>query len=232
MGGTRSGWRRWFSAFRPSASEPEMAAARVIDQAALAPPAVALDLLAREQLAVAHRLPQYLDDIRHDTWAQVTASAGVQHQHTLAALKEITRASVDLAARAESAPLMQRVSALAERNELLATLGDSIRELADTVRGAMTSAALAPLSADMAEALHVVLLSAIDALESPDQSNLQVLDHLTADRSQVMESIRRTLLRGEHTLTIAEHQALFTSTRLFERIILLLRQLQIGLAPH
>lgn len=77
--------------------------------------------------------------------------------------------------------------------------------------------------------MHVVLLSAIDAIESPDQSNLQVLDHLTADRSRLMESIRRSLLRGEHTLTIEEHQALFTTTRLFERIILLLRQLQAGL---
>ena len=47
-----------------------------------------------------------------------------------------------------------------------------------------------------------------------------------------MEGIRRSLVRGEHTLTLEEHQALFTSTRLFERIILLLRQLQKGLAPH
>ena len=40
-----------------------------------------------------------------------------------------------------------------------------------------------------------------------------------------MEAIRRSLLRGEQTLTIDEHQALFTSTRLFERIIRLLRRL-------
>jgi hypothetical protein len=47
-----------------------------------------------------------------------------------------------------------------------------------------------------------------------------------------MDGIRRSLLRGEHTLTLEEHQALFTSTRLFERIILLLQQLQIGLGPR
>ena len=84
----------------------------------------------------------------------------------------------------------------------------------------------------MAEGLHVVLLSTVDAIESPDQPNLEVLHHLTADRSELMEGIRRSLLRGEHTLTLEEHQALFTSTRLFERIILLLRQLQTGLAPR
>jgi hypothetical protein len=84
----------------------------------------------------------------------------------------------------------------------------------------------------MAEGLHVVLLSTIDAMETPDQHNLEVLHHLTADRSQLMEGIRRSLVRGEQTLTIEEHQALFTSTRLFARVILLLRLLQTGLAPR
>ena len=232
MSGTRPAWRRWFSAFLPSASEPEMAAARVIDQAALAQPAVALDLVVRAQLAVARGLPQYLDDIREDTRAQATASAAAQHRHTLAALKEITRVAADLSDRAESVTMTQQIAQLAERNGLLAMLGDSIRELADSMRDSPKAGALATLTADMAEGLHVVLLSTIDAIESPDQSNLEVLHHLTADRSQVMESIRRSLLRGEHTLTIEEHQALFTSTRLFERIILLLRQLQVGLAPR
>ena len=230
MSGTGPAWRRWFSAFLPSVSEPEMAAARVIDQAALAQPAVALDLVARAQLAVAQGLPKYLDDIREDTRAQATASAAVQHRHTLTALKEITRVAADLSARAESAAMTQQIAQLAERNGLLAMLGDSIRELADSMRDAPRAGALAALTADMAEALHVVLLSTIDAIESPDPSNLEVLDHLTADRSQLMEGIRRSLLRGEHTLTIEEHQALFTSTRLFERIILLLRQLHTGLS--
>ena len=57
-------------------------------------------------------------------------------------------------------------------------------------------------------------------------------DFVQGDRGELMEGIRRSLLRGEHTLTLEEHQALFTSTRLFERIILLLRQLQTGLAPR
>ena len=45
-----------------------------------------------------------------------------------------------------------------------------------------------------------------------------------------MDGIRRALLQGEHTLTIDEHQTLFTSTSLFERIIRLLRRLQSVLA--
>ena len=223
---------RWFSRFLPSARDPDVATARFLDEGALAQPAVALDLIAREQLAVAQGLPQYLDDIREETRAQATATAGVRHRSTVAVLTQVTRFTADLAGRAASVTITPQVSRLAERTELLALLGDSIRELADSMRDSMTSGALATLNAGMAEGLHVVLLSAVDAIESPDQANLEVLHHLTADRGELMEGIRRALLRGEQTLTLEEHQALFTSTRLFERIILLLRQLQSGLAPR
>jgi hypothetical protein len=232
MSGTRPPTRRWFSAFLPSAREPEAATARFLDKGALPQPAVAMDLVAREHLAVAQGLTQYLDDIREDTRAQATASAGVYDRHTQAVLKQIRQFTTELAGRAESETIIQQVSQLEERSELLAMLGDSIRELADSMRDSTTSSALAALTAAMAEGLHVVLLSTIDAMESPDQSNLEVLHHLTADRSRLMDGIRRSLLRGEQTLTIEEHQALFTSTRLFARIILLLRLLQTGLAPR
>jgi len=222
--------RRWLSALLPPARE---AAASRLNDAALAQPGVALDLIAREQLAVAQGLPPYLDEIREETRARTTATAEAQHRRTVAVLKQVARFTADLAERAEStAATTQQAAQLAERTELLALLGDSIRELTDTMRGSVASAALAPLTAGMAEGLHVVLLSAVDAIESPDATNLEVLHHLTADRGELMEGIRRSLVRGENTLTLEEHQALFTSTRLFERIILLLRQLQTGLAPR
>jgi hypothetical protein len=233
MSGTRSpARRRWFSAFLPSARQPDGATARFLDRGALSQPAVALDLVAKQQLAVAQALPQYLDDIREDTRAGATVSAGAHHATTVAVLKQVAQFMAELPGSTESSAMMQEAARLAERNELLAMLGDSIRELADSMRDSTKSGALATLSASLAEGLHLVLVSAIDAIESPDPHNLEMLHHLTADRSQMMEAIRKSLMRGEQTLTIEEHQALFTSTRLFERIIKLLRQLQLGLAPR
>jgi len=224
--------RRWISALLPSAREPAVATARFLDQGALAQPEAAMNLVAREQLAVAQGLSHYLDDIREDTRAQATASADVMHRNTQALLKQIRLFTTDLTGRTESEAMIEQIALLEERNELLAMLGDSVRERADSMRDAMASGALTTLTAGMAEGLHVVLLSTIDAMESPDQANLEVLHHLTTDRSRLMEGIRRSLLRGEHTLTIEEHQALFTSTRLFARIVLLLRILQTSLAPR
>ena len=106
-----SGTRRWFSAFLPSAGEPEVAAVRFLDQGALAQPAIALDLIAKEQLAVAQRLPQYLDDIREDTRAEATATAAVQHKSTVAVLRQVTQFTADLASR-ESVGITPQVSQL------------------------------------------------------------------------------------------------------------------------
>jgi phosphate:Na+ symporter len=119
---------------------------------------------------------------------------------------------------------------MAERTELLRSLSDSVRELTETIRLAGQAGPLGTLTGNMAEALHAVLLAAADAMASPDEANLELLHHLTADRGEIMEGIRRSLLRGEQILTIDEHQALFTSTSLFERIIRLLRRLQALLA--
>ena len=109
-------------------------------------------------------------------------------------------------------------------------LSDSVCELTETIGRAGQSGPLATLTGNMAEGLHAVLLATADTMASPDEANLELLHHLTADRGDVMEGIRRSLLHGEQTLTIDEHQTLFTSTSLFERIIRLLRRLQSVLA--
>jgi phosphate:Na+ symporter len=103
-------------------------------------------------------------------------------------------------------------------------LSDSVCELTETIGRAGRSGPLGTLTGNMAEALHAVLLATADTLASPDEANLEILHHLTADRGQIMDGIRRSLLRGGQILTIDDHQALFTSTSLFERIIRLLRR--------
>jgi len=91
------------------------------------------------------------------------------------------------------------------------------------------SGEVAALSASLAEALHVILLTAADAIREPDAINVDLLGQLTGDRGAVMERIRHGLVRGERTLTVDEHHVLLTSTALFERIIRLLRRFQEGL---
>jgi len=194
------------------------------------PPSRAIEAIAKEQLSAAQRLGEYLDEIREETRNQIGPGARALHTGTVAALNAVGGLMDRLSNRGLDPARSLELSRLAERNELLRSLSDAVCELTDTIRRAGRSGSLDSLTANMAEALHAVLLTAADTMATPDEANLEMLHHLTADRGQLMDGIRRSLVRGERTLTIDEQQVLFTSTSLFERIIRLLRRLQTTMA--
>ena len=200
-------------------------APRFLNEAALADPATALDLAARELAWLAERLPTYLDDVRQETRASATTAAAALHRGSVEVLQQVDRHLAALADRG-SPPQRARAADLGARSQLLRSLSDSVRELTEVIGRAGPSGEVAALSANMAEALHVILLTAVDAIREPDAINVELLGQLTGDRGAVMENIRQGLVRGERTLTVDEHHVLFTSTALFERIIRLLRRFQ------
>ena len=189
-------------------------------------PARAIDAIAKEQLSVAQRLPEYLDEVREEMRSKSGPGARVLHNRTVAALKEIDRVTNQLTNRGHDLGPSLELSYVAERSELLRALSDGVCELTEAIAGAPRSGRLGTLTGDLAEGLHAVLLAATDAMASPDGANLELLHQLTTDRGQLMAGIRGSLVRGEQTLSIEEHQTLFTSRGLFERIIRLLRRLQ------
>ena len=197
-----------------------------LSYAATGNPSAAIESIAKEQLSLAQRFPDYLDEIREERQHTSGPGARALHDDTAAALKDVDRVTHQLSSQALDAAQTLELSYLGERTELLRLLSDSVCELTETIGRAGQSGPLTTLTGNMAEALHAVLLTTADTMATPDEANLEVLHHLTADRGQVMDSIRRALLQGENSLSIDEHQALFTSTSLFERIIRLLRRLQ------
>jgi hypothetical protein len=77
----------------------------------------------------------------------------------------------------------------------------------------------------VSEGLHVTLLSLIDAVESPDSYNLEILTTITADRGQMMEEIRKSIFREESGGTQQNQQTLYSITTIFERLISLMRRM-------
>jgi len=221
---------RWLQAILGSKTASAAdGAPRFLNEAALGDPATAIDLAERELAWLAERLPSYLDEVREETRAAGTTRAAALHRGSVQVLQQVDRHLAALADRGSPAD-RARAADLSGRSQLLRSLSDAVRELTDVIGRAGPSGEVAALSASMAEALHVILLTAVDAIREPDTINVGLLGQLTGDRSDVMERIRQGLVRGERTLTVDEHHVLFTSTALFERIIRLLRRFQEGLA--
>jgi len=191
-------------------------------------PATALDLAARELTNVAGRLPAYLDEVREETRAAASAPAAALHRRTVQALEQVDR-HLTAVADSGSPPQRARATELAERSQLLRLLSDAVRELTEVIGRAGTAGEVAALSSTIAEALHAILLTAVDAVREADAIDIELLGQLTGDRTAVMERLRQGLVRGERTLTVEEHHVLITSTALFERIVRLLRRFQEGL---
>jgi phosphate:Na+ symporter len=200
-------------------------ALRVLTRDALHDPARAMTLIARELDLAFADLPHYLDQVRKETRDRSdTTPARDWYRQTAGILGQVEAFTADLRARGASSHAAE-IETLQRRTETLRLLADALRELADTVARATDSPALATLTSNLLEGLHLALITVADSLEHPDQAAAELVDHLTADRGELMARIRGSLLRAEVKLSAGDHHVLFTSTNLFERAMRLLRRL-------
>ena len=72
---------------------------------------------------------------------------------------------------------------------------------------------------NIVESLDAIVLTAVDATESSDQTDLDILASLTSDKGQLMEKIRRSYLSSEAGLSTEERSLILYVTNLFERSV-------------
>jgi phosphate:Na+ symporter len=196
---------------------------RFIAGTALEYPAIALDLVEREQAAFALWLPQVLDTVLAPVTDQLAA-----HRATLLAASASIELAIDrflteLLSRGCDRESMARAVLLQNRNVLLASLRETVGEFASTIEPA-GDAALQPTLLRLAEALHLLLLQLNDALARQDAEDLALLRLLSGDRSDMMDHLRRRIVQAEPALGPSGHDLLFRATSLFGRGIWLIRR--------
>ena len=121
---------------------------------------------------------------------------------------------------------MVDVVGVQKRNEILIALIGSSRDYTAAVASAGSRPdgdKLGRLLFALNESLHVILLVANDAVSSRDEIDMRLLFDLTSDRSAQMEKIRRQVMEVEE-VSPNDHNALYASTTLFERILWLTRR--------
>ncbi|GAI63905.1 unnamed protein product, partial [marine sediment metagenome] len=70
---------------------------------------------------------------------------------------------------------------------------------------------------NVVEGLHTILLTTVDAMESPEEYNIDLLISITEDRGDLMERIRKMYLTSERGLEVADKSTLLYLTNLYER---------------
>jgi phosphate:Na+ symporter len=207
----------------PPSDEETLGQAHYLHDEALAESESALLLVDMEQQRLLAALPAYLNALREDA-SHAGPSAQVRHAGEGNIVRQCAHFLTELADRNHSRTVLERTIVLRDRNELLASLQESLIELGRATHDDVHAQAVRPLIHNLVESLHMMLETLADVARAPDVDvdDLAMLRTLTHDRSELMDAIRRRMQGGDAAVEV--QQAVFAATAVFERCVWLLRR--------
>ncbi|WP_338663862.1 Na/Pi symporter [Pararoseomonas sp. SCSIO 73927] len=215
----------------PTTPEETLSQPKFLYDQALDDVPTALDLAGQEQARLFGRLPWLLDGVREEgrggaDRATVSAAGDAVERRIAAFLEE----ALARCPRQE----LGRAVALQNLNGVLAPLREAADGLAVALEAASRREAGDPvqaLAAPLAEALHLLLTELHEAALSGDPTDAGTLAELAADRSAMMDGLRRRIARAGADLPPEGVDLLFRVTALFERAVWLIRRGALLLPP-
>jgi phosphate:Na+ symporter len=190
---------------------------------ALGEPQSALVLVEREQEELLAKLPDFINPLREDS---VTPAYKVESLHDAGqkVAAECAEFLTNIADQHHSRDVLERVVLLRQRNELIRSLQEVLRDLYLEIQPIDHGESAQQLLHGMLESLHLLLLTLSEAQAEWNPEDMEILRSLTHDRSEMMDSIRRRFIGMEHTLSKEAQQSIFAVTMHFERVVWLLRR--------
>ena len=208
----------------PPTQEEDLSKLQFLHDQALNDPETAMDLIEKEQLRLVKRLPGYLQNIRVEKTGEESPPYETVHNASTVVAAEIQSFSIDLVDKNLSHRTSERLLNLQNRHSLIVSIEDNVYQLVRTIDQTDCSARPQELIHNVVEGLHTILLTTVDAMESPEEYNIDLLISITEDRGDLMERIRKMYLTSERGLEIADKSTLLYLTNLYERIVWLIRR--------
>ncbi len=209
----------------PATAEEALSLPEYLYDGALEDVPTALDLVAREGARLLGRLPGLLDDVREEgvgsplpREALSAASAAVE--------RSVGTFLQEILGRGCPREELERALAFENLNGLVSALRETVAEQAGVLEAIARRGADDPLGGlvgPLAESLHLLLTELHEAALSGDAESAATLSELSADRSVMMDGIRRRLARAGVAMQDGL-DLLFRATSLFERAVWLIRR--------
>ena len=206
--------RKWIP---PSAAEV-LSEAKYLRKHAADSPETALLLIDKEQFRLFERLPKYIDYVRegpgdgrhppaayHEAFAQISGRIG----------ETLSRISGHSLNHAESDQLILTT----KLEEHLVTLENIVHRLATRMLDQQEGSRAAELGRNIMESVDFMILTAIDAIESHEAGEIDMLEMLTGDRSDMMTKIRHNYFETEKNLSQEDRNFVLDITVLLENAV-------------
>jgi phosphate:Na+ symporter len=211
----------WLVKICPPTLEQDLSRPMYLQVETLNSPETALDLAALEQMRLVRVFQKYMEAARGDKTIPLKSLHGAAGELSQK-ITEFLEALVQLPIATD---LAARVISFQRKEETLRALEENAFLFSETLQDQTTRSEMA---GRLVEALDTLVLTAMDALQTKDETDVNMLVQLTEDRGGMMERLRDRLRlsEGQNVGNIAaQHYA----TTLFERNVWLLRQLALWL---
>ncbi|MBF0265670.1 MAG: hypothetical protein HQL46_10390, partial [Gammaproteobacteria bacterium] len=181
-------------------------------------PETGLLLTEKEQQRLLKRLPMYIESLREDTSTKVESPSSYHEAFVLISsrinqtLSQISR----LGLNTDSSDELIRITKMQEQ---LQRFEDNVYQLTNEIARSDISPKARKLGNSIMESADFIMLTAIDAIESQQQSEIDMLSNFTQDRSAIMTKMRHNYFNSEHELSEADRNFVLDVTILFESMI-------------
>lgn len=206
---------RWY----PETPDESLSKPRYIYAAGDIAPETGALLVEREQQRLIGLARDGLESVREEQPPEPLPKPLVLREAIRSVSREIAaflRELVDASPPRETAV---RLGELGMAQGLLDDLSAEIFGLIAHLGGRAASEGIDGSIASMIESLHLVLTMLIDELQAPDEFQYTSLLAMTAERSNLVDKLRRDLTHGSQPLTKVEQESLLTVTTGYERIM-------------
>src|SRR5262249_17038717 len=127
---------------------------------------------------------------------------------------------------------VERLMRLQHRSSNLTALFDSLDEFVTAAQKSRQWPASGRVADQMVEAMHALLGALVDATASEDAAEQQMVLSMLGHRDELMDRMRRRVLKENPDLPAEAQEALFGATMLFERIVWLARRNALLILPE
>lgn len=203
--------------FPPSATEV-LSETQFLHKNAADSPETGLLLVEKEQGRLLQRLPLYIDALREESGGKKESPANyhaafVEISRSInETLSEISRLGLNTASSDE----LIRVTKMQEQ---LRRFEDLVFQLTTQMARKDISTKARELGNVIMESADFIMLTAIDAIESREEGEIDTLETLTQDRSALMTRMRHNYFDSEQDLSDADRNFVLDVTILFENVV-------------
>lgn len=188
-------------------------------------PETALFLLNREQEQLVRLLPVYTDRLRQNLGKNACVNVRDLHQRLLDRCAQLDDCLLDLVTRGQAEANANAVALLQGNQAVLRSISEGTRLIVEALSGNSPSATMVRLASIFLEALETLLTEVGHVFPQTDAAAWDLFLALVADKSPVMDRVRKRYLTEESDLSPEEKGQVLRVTGLFERCVWLLSRL-------